>query len=368
MHRDAEPTSTRTPGRTATTQRTAARTARRKRFRHLARATSTTASGDEPTPFPLETQLPYRIAIRRDSRQWTSRPGPAVLLLGLVPRAAQPLPGPGALLRPVRRADVPDRASRAGGDRAQGRQLRLAAPADRGEAARVRRRAGAGTGRQLPRHAPSPRRPDPPACRAPRRPRPTDDTRDRVPRRPRRLRRRVRPAAQGRRPARVPDADPAASSPATASPPSQRGRTGVDRRRPAHLCEAVGQPIPDGVQGRSLAAAARRRGSTRGGVRQHRTPSTGTAVVAYDVTDRPPLHFAYDGPTFDELNTVTQSGAARMLRMAGHWKLIVHADLPGELYDLDSRSRRAGQPLRRRRACGRPRRASCTSSPAGRHG
>jgi arylsulfatase A-like enzyme len=51
------------------------------------------------------------------------------------------------------------------------------------------------------------------------------------------------------------------------------------------------------------------------------------------VSARPPLHFKYDGPTFDELNTVTQSGAARMLR-SGNWKLIVHADLPGELYDL----------------------------------
>jgi hypothetical protein len=46
------------------------------------------------------------------------------------------------------------------------------------------------------------------------------------------------------------------------------------------------------------------------------------------------LHFAYDGPTFDELNTVTQSGGARMLR-SGRWKLVVHADLAGELYDLD---------------------------------
>ncbi|WP_350278785.1 sulfatase-like hydrolase/transferase [Kribbella sp. HUAS MG21] len=100
------------------------------------------------------------------------------------------------------------------------------------------------------------------------------------------------------------------------------------------ICEAVGHRIPDGVQGRSLLplaqgneAPAAEFGSI---VAEH-----GFGGRAYDVTARPPLHFGYDGPTFDELNTVTQSGHARMLR-SGRWKLIVHADLPGELYDLDT--------------------------------
>lgn len=98
------------------------------------------------------------------------------------------------------------------------------------------------------------------------------------------------------------------------------------------ICEAVGQPIPDGVQGRSLLplthgeeAPEDEFGSI---IAEH-----GYGGRAYDVTARPPLHFGYGGPTFDELNTVTQSGAARMLR-SSNWKLIVHADLPGELYDL----------------------------------
>lgn len=98
------------------------------------------------------------------------------------------------------------------------------------------------------------------------------------------------------------------------------------------ICEAVGQPIPDGVQGRSLLPLAQ--GEAAPNSEFHSIiAEQGFGGRAYDVTDRPPLHFAYDGSTFDELNTVTQSGAARMLR-SDRWKLIVHADLDGELYDL----------------------------------
>ncbi|RZU14284.1 arylsulfatase A-like enzyme [Kribbella rubisoli] len=99
------------------------------------------------------------------------------------------------------------------------------------------------------------------------------------------------------------------------------------------ICEAVGRPIPDGVQGRSLLPLAQGEAAPEtefGSI----VAEQGFGGRAYDVTARPPLHFAYDGPTFDELNTVTQSGAARMLR-SGNWKLIVHADLAGELYDVD---------------------------------
>jgi arylsulfatase A-like enzyme len=100
------------------------------------------------------------------------------------------------------------------------------------------------------------------------------------------------------------------------------------------ICEAVGQPIPDGVQGRSLLPLAQ--GEAAPNSEFHSIiAEQGFGGRAYDVTDRPPLHFAYDGSTFDELNTVTQSGAARMLR-SDRWKLIVHADLDGELYDLET--------------------------------
>ncbi|MFF0345136.1 sulfatase-like hydrolase/transferase [Kribbella sp. NPDC004875] len=100
------------------------------------------------------------------------------------------------------------------------------------------------------------------------------------------------------------------------------------------VCEAVGRPIPDGVQGRSLLPLAQGEPAPEeefAGV----IAEQGFGGRAYDVTARPPLHFTYEGRTFDELNTVTQSGGARMLR-SGRWKLIVHADLPGELYDLEN--------------------------------
>ncbi|MFD7159802.1 sulfatase-like hydrolase/transferase [Kribbella sp. NPDC059898] len=100
------------------------------------------------------------------------------------------------------------------------------------------------------------------------------------------------------------------------------------------ICEAVGQPIPDGVQGRSLLPLAYGEKAPAGEFGDI-IAEQGYGGRSYDVTARPPLHFSYEGPTFDELNTVTQSGAARMLR-SGQWKLIVHADLPGELYDLDT--------------------------------
>ncbi|MFG1625124.1 sulfatase-like hydrolase/transferase [Kribbella sp. NPDC049227] len=100
------------------------------------------------------------------------------------------------------------------------------------------------------------------------------------------------------------------------------------------ICAAVGQPLPEGVQGRSLLPLAHGEEAPEaefGSI----IAEQGFGGRARDVTDRPPLHFSYDGPTFDELNTVTQSGSARMLR-SGRWKLIVHADLAGELYDLDT--------------------------------
>ena len=104
------------------------------------------------------------------------------------------------------------------------------------------------------------------------------------------------------------------------------------------LCEAVGQPIPYGVQGRSLwplltgepypaeefASVYAERGF--GGL-----PYTSAGDTGADV--RPPLHFPYEGTRYDELNSVTQSGTTRMLRQ-GRWKLLYDVTGRGELYDL----------------------------------
>ncbi|MFI2364582.1 sulfatase-like hydrolase/transferase [Promicromonospora sp. NPDC019610] len=98
------------------------------------------------------------------------------------------------------------------------------------------------------------------------------------------------------------------------------------------LAELVGAPIPDGVTGRSLAPLlldGERTSPEFDDVYAER----GFGGLTYGAHERPPLHFPYEGRTFDELNTVTQSGRSRMLRH-GDLKLIVHSDGTGELYDL----------------------------------
>jgi arylsulfatase A-like enzyme len=61
----------------------------------------------------------------------------------------------------------------------------------------------------------------------------------------------------------------------------------------------------------------------------------GFGGLPYDEDERPPLHFAYDGPTFDELNSVTQSGNLKMVRK-GRWKLLFDNTGRGELFDLEA--------------------------------
>ncbi|UFU06623.1 sulfatase-like hydrolase/transferase [Ruania halotolerans] len=100
------------------------------------------------------------------------------------------------------------------------------------------------------------------------------------------------------------------------------------------IAEWVGQPIPPGVQGRSLAPLL------RGGEAPPSEFSTiyaehGYGGVSYAETDRPPLHFPYQGYTFDELNSVTQSGEMRMV-VGGRYKLIVDDRSEVFLYDLES--------------------------------
>ena len=41
----------------------------------------------------------------------------------------------------------------------------------------------------------------------------------------------------------------------------------------------------------------------------------------YGEDERPELHFPYEGDSYDELNSVTQSGNLKMVRK-GHWKLL----------------------------------------------
>lgn len=98
------------------------------------------------------------------------------------------------------------------------------------------------------------------------------------------------------------------------------------------LCEAIGAPIPLGVQGRSLwplltgaEYPAEQFASMYG--------ESGFGGLFYGADERPPLHFPYEGRQFDELNTVTQSGNTRMLRR-DRWKLLYDSQDRGELYDL----------------------------------
>ena len=99
------------------------------------------------------------------------------------------------------------------------------------------------------------------------------------------------------------------------------------------LCEAVGAPIPYGVQGRSLWPLLTGQPSPPEEFRSAYA-ELGFGGLPYTTEERPPLHYPYDGPTFDELNSVTQSGNLKMVRM-GRWKLLYDLLGQGELYDLE---------------------------------
>lgn len=99
------------------------------------------------------------------------------------------------------------------------------------------------------------------------------------------------------------------------------------------VCEAVGRPIPRGVQGRSLWQMLT--GS------HYPAPEFADIVtergfggLPYPDDARPSLHFPYEGTRYDELNSVTQSGSSRMLRH-DHYKLYEHVTGTCELYDLE---------------------------------
>lgn len=98
------------------------------------------------------------------------------------------------------------------------------------------------------------------------------------------------------------------------------------------VCEVVGADIPIGVQGRSLApllAGESGPESEFGSL----YAELGYGGVSYGEHDRPELHFPYDGSTYDELNSVSQSGGERMV-VSGHHKLIVDDRGRRRLFDL----------------------------------
>ncbi|HVX43378.1 MAG TPA: sulfatase-like hydrolase/transferase [Mycobacteriales bacterium] len=99
------------------------------------------------------------------------------------------------------------------------------------------------------------------------------------------------------------------------------------------LCELAGQPIPAGVQGRSLAPMLR---GEEFPVAEFDSiyVEGGFGGLPYSVDERPELHFSYDGTKYDELNSVTQSGTTRMVRK-GRWKLVYDVLGRGQIYDVE---------------------------------
>jgi arylsulfatase A-like enzyme len=100
------------------------------------------------------------------------------------------------------------------------------------------------------------------------------------------------------------------------------------------LCEALGLETPYGVQGRSLWPILTA-GEYPAAEFRSAYVELGYGGLHYGEHERPPLHFPYDAPRYDELNAVTQSGTVKCLRM-GRWKLSYDMLGNGELYDLEA--------------------------------
>ena len=98
------------------------------------------------------------------------------------------------------------------------------------------------------------------------------------------------------------------------------------------ICEMLGLPIPECVQGRSLWPILTGEPFPTEEFRSIHA-ELGVGGLHYTADERPPLHFPYEGPTFDELNSVTQSGNLKMVRR-GDWKLLFDSEGNGELYNL----------------------------------
>lgn len=102
------------------------------------------------------------------------------------------------------------------------------------------------------------------------------------------------------------------------------------------LCEAVGARIPAGVQGRSfwpvLTGEDRSAGAFSSVFMEH--GFGGRYYDAEDTLDPAEEGALNDGCSFDELNSWTQAGTSRAVRM-GRWKLVYDMEGSGELYDLE---------------------------------
>lgn len=109
------------------------------------------------------------------------------------------------------------------------------------------------------------------------------------------------------------------------------------------LCEAMGLPIPHGVQGRSLWPLLKGDDYPREEFRSMYA-TVGLGGLFYDASDDVPFNVGEEnrpatppGTTpnkgYDELNKVTQSGLQKMVRM-GDWKLIFDVMGYGQLYNL----------------------------------
>ncbi len=99
-------------------------------------------------------------------------------------------------------------------------------------------------------------------------------------------------------------------------------------------CEVMGAEIPHGVQGRSLWPLLRGESFP---AEEFRSMYTGVGVggLYYDASDDVPLSAGQDprGASFDELNKVTLSGNQKMVRM-GDWKLVYDMMGYGQMYNL----------------------------------
>lgn len=100
------------------------------------------------------------------------------------------------------------------------------------------------------------------------------------------------------------------------------------------LCEAMGAEIPVGVQGRSLLPLLRGKDFPADEFRSI-VSQVGVGGLYYEASDDIPVSIALQDRGYDELDKVTQSGNQHMVRM-GDWKLIYDMMGYGQLYDLAS--------------------------------
>lgn len=98
------------------------------------------------------------------------------------------------------------------------------------------------------------------------------------------------------------------------------------------VCELAGEPIPLGVQGRSLHPLLTGAAGPAGEF-DSAYVEFGFGGLPYGVDEHPALRFPYEGTEYNELNTMTQSGNGAVLRH-GDWKLVYHATGRAELYHL----------------------------------